>query len=1204
MIEPGSTYSVEHIDKGFIFKQDGAMKAFILSNGTINTGCGAITTASLNASTIYTSTVASGSVLTLQGTSLKIYDGTTFGSAGYILTSGGTYATWKLNDSSVNGETVSIGSSSTTIQIGNTLATTTLWGTVTIPTLNATGISTTTLTTSGLISANGINVTTKGITVVGGISADYLRSTNSVSTATLTTSGLISANGINVTTNGITVVGGISADYLRSANSVLTATLTTTGLITANGINVTTKGITVVGGISADVLKTTQLITADGGINVTTKGITVVGGISTDVLNASSVVIGGINTSSIQINSVAGSNGQVIGIINNTLGWVTTSGSGITPTLYQICTQGASTSQLIFANGGITTTGLTAIGISTTTLQSTGLISANGINVTTNGITVVGGISADVLKTTQLITADGGINVTTKGITVVGGISADYLRSVNSVLTATLTTSGLISANGINVTTKGITVVGGISADVLKTTQLITADGGINVTTKGITVVGGISADYLRSVNSVSTATLTTSGLISANGINVTTNGITVVGGISADYLRSVNSVSTATLTTTGLITANGINVTTNGITVVGGISADVLNASSVVVGGINTSSIQINSVSGSNGQVIGIATGALAWVTPSGSGTTPTLDQVCTQGATTLFPVTVGGLTSTGISTQTIYALDATATGSLFTNTSGQITIGNGSNTNRIGNLTIIGNALNNPNAAFPCNIANTQIDGQLFLGTSSTRTGNINIGANNCSIILGGTLNANVGLTATYINTSSIQINSVTGSNGQVLGMSSGVLTWITSSGSIPTLDQVCTQGATTNQSLLLNTITTSIINVGSLIIRGISINSSSTGPIEIGVGQTSGQINIGFNPSRTASATIYIGNTANTNKIGNLAVIGGVLHHINTTTGTIEIGTGQTSGLIIIGNNASRTASATIFIGNNVNTNKIGNLAVIGNGLHHVNTTGTIEIGLGQTSGKINIGTNATRTAAGIISIGTGNTAITQIGNLVINGYGLYNTITDTGTIDIGTVQTSGQINIGNNTTRTSAGIISIGSSLSPVNIGGLINAQQGISLADNTFITLGNYGTTTGITSNLGYRVQIPITATPLPLTLAGTGNIQTITHSITLPPGTWLITGSQSFSLVNNPILNRSVFRMNSGTSTTFFVNVDASMNGNALDGTQYITGGSQVIPLSVSTVINLIYQFSYSGTNASMQLASGNANYFYATRIG
>ena len=85
----------------------------------------------------------------------------------------------------------------------------------------------------------------------------------------------------------------------------------------------------------------------------------------------------------------------------------------------------------------------------------------------------------------------------------------------------------------------------------------------------------------------------------------------------------------------------------------------------------------------------------------------------------------------------------------------------------------------------------------------------------------------------------------------------------------------------------------------------------NTTTTGTIDIGAGVTTGEVLIGTNASRTGE--LSLGNSAGTGAIG-----------LYTGTGNIVIGTTQTSGTISLGTSASRTAAITV--GNAANTGDI--------------------------------------------------------------------------------------------------------------------------------------------------------------------------------------------------------------------------------------------------------------------------------------
>ena len=173
----GSTYSVEHINKGIIFKKDGEMQAYILSNGTINTGYGTITS---GGSVYANDLIVSGNAilenisvdkLTVPGgittntlyintlyapDTLTIYAGQTHGRDNSVLTSIGGTAVWglPLDPSTVDGSVVSIGTvSGNSIYIGNEGSTTSILGHVKI---------------------NGQITATNGATIYGGMTTDTI----------------------------------------------------------------------------------------------------------------------------------------------------------------------------------------------------------------------------------------------------------------------------------------------------------------------------------------------------------------------------------------------------------------------------------------------------------------------------------------------------------------------------------------------------------------------------------------------------------------------------------------------------------------------------------------------------------------------------------------------------------------------------------------------------------------------------------------------------------------------------------------------------------------------------------------------------------------------------------------------------------------------------------------------------------------------
>ena len=171
------------------------------------------------------------------------------------------------------------------------------------------------------------------------------------------------------------------------------------------------------------------------------------------------------------------------------------------------------------------------------------------------------------------------------------------------------------------------------------------------------------------------------------------------------------------------------------------------------------------------------------------------------------------------------------------------------------------------------------------------------------------------------------------------------------------------------------------------------------TQTGDIDIGVHQTTGGLNLGTNPSRnalidigeqTASSDINIrtGGVIRVYPMSGL-YLGGVtsgdifIGHAQTN-GDTSIGHVQTTGELKIGTSASRTSDITI--GNVLNA---GDIDLMTTGAVNIGgtTTGTVEIGVTQTSGSLNIGTSASRTSD--ITIGnaanTGDIDISTTGDI---------------------------------------------------------------------------------------------------------------------------------------------------------------------------------------------------------------------------
>jgi len=254
---------------------------------------------------------------------------------------------------------------------------------------------------------------------------------------------------------------------------------------------------------------------------------------------------------------------------------------------------------------------------------------------------------------------------------------------------------------------------------------------------------------------------------------------------------------------------------------------------------------------------------------------------------------------------------------------------------------------------------------------------------------------------------------------------------------------------------------------------------------------------------------------------NTIESRAVGSTVALYNNTTTGTIGIGTGQTSGLLNIGT-ANRTTAGQISIGTGLTSDAAvcigrgagaaaqqGSLQLEASPTQNIRlgrllTTGDIQIGQGQTDGRIEIGFGASRTPNGIINIGNNASAACPInigggsGAITITGSGAGSTTVSSGSggtslqsggiMNVASSQVSTALNVATATSRSGAVNISTGSSSSaPVNIStgasnsGDVSISTGATATGDVFI--GNSGNTVGTTFLQSRNIEIGTNGVP-------------------------------------------------------------------------------------------------------------------------
>jgi hypothetical protein len=255
-----------------------------------------------------------------------------------------------------------------------------------------------------------------------------------------------------------------------------------------------------------------------------------------------------------------------------------------------------------------------------------------------------------------------------------------------------------------------------------------------------------------------------------------------------------------------------------------------------------------------------------------------------------------------------------------------------------------------------------------------------------------------------------------------------------------------------------------------------------------------------------------------------------IAGSIDYLSPSSGSFfNIGTNQVSGGTVRIGPTGGSSGVSVHCGNIDFKNNTINNATSG-------TTGNINLGDSQTSGVLNIGTGARVTSGngGAINIGTnvGSSGPLNIGgtnisansgsnvvsasNVSLNGSKLWSNWTSDASIRTGGTLTLTSANSANvNIATESFSDVTIGASGTSKNltIYNILQVVQGLTLASGKYITTSHSGTVTAPTSSqVGGVINGTDITSP---TFPSTGNI-TSWASITLPAGSWVITGTRRY----------------------------------------------------------------------------------------
>jgi filamentous hemagglutinin len=526
--------------------------------------------------------------------------------------------------------------------------------------------------------------------------------------------------------------------------------------------------------------------------------------------------------------------------------------------------------------------------------------------------------------------------------------------------------------------------------------------------------------------------------------------------------------------------------------------------------------------------------------------------------------------------------------------------------------------------------------------------------------------TLNATGGsvLSPTFNSTSATQALTIGGSNtttnitlgsAQTSGtITVGNATPASDSGTL-TINKSTTLGASKNLTLAsTGTLTTDTISGTGVGTNPALFSTTTTGNVTLGSAQTSGNVTIGHTTVATDAGTLTINKTTTLGSNKNLSLQGtgsltlstggslncrtynststaqGMTVGDNLLIGGIDIGLGQTSGNIRMGNitPASDTGSLTINKNVTVGSGKTITLNATGGSVLSStfnstsatqaltvggsNTTTDITIGAGQTSGSITLGNTTVANDSGILTVNK-NVTVGSGKTITLNATGgkvlcntLEGTATNTAISAFGTtLSTIALGNLGGGTltinpplTLSSVVTLASGITLTLNATGGkiLCNVLTGTTTTDNMFIgESGNTGTL-----QIYKDVTIGTTASNNLLV----NNISPIVNTDTMSIGgasTVYIQGGASGSS-NNVYIGSSTPANDSGTlvvnkTTTFSANKTITMNAtggviksNVLTGVA--TSSAITIGVSGDTSTVTMFKDTVIGTGKNLTLSS------------
>ena len=560
---------------------------------------------------VTTITLAGGAPATVDGVSLSLNDRVlvTAQSTGsqnglyYVTTVGsGSNGTWtRTTDANQTGE---IDAGMIVMVTEGTVYADTQWKLITD---NPITVGTTALTFTQNYSANSISGGTSNVTVYSNANVT-ISSAGTANVLTVTSSGLVVANNLVVTSPSPQAEGGQIVLTWANISGISGQSNSTWNLDVdaTNNFRIFSQNAAGQANVSATFSPLNGNITITGNVNpgaIYTNGYYYANG-TAFTGGGGGGTPGGANTQ-IQYNNNGVFGGSAGFTFNNTTNAIATTGTiSTTGTITAASTVGGiitgtstsvtgnTTSGNILTGGLISATGNITGGNIISTGTSGNITGANVISATTfsaTGNTTSGNLlTSGLISATSTITGTshlGAVVSVTGAVTaasVVGGVITGTSTSVSGGVTAASVSGGVITGSSLSVSG---TVTG-------------TAHNGTSVSVSGgvtaASVSGGVITGSSTSVTGTQTAASTVGGVITGSSISVSgaVTGASVVGGVITGTSTSVTGSQTAASTVGGVITGSSLSVTTGTIT-----GGNIVNGNGNGVGNIGSSTTYFNTV-------------------------------------------------------------------------------------------------------------------------------------------------------------------------------------------------------------------------------------------------------------------------------------------------------------------------------------------------------------------------------------------------------------------------------------------------------------------------------------------------------------------------------------------------------------------------------------------------------------------------------